>query len=74
MSSGMTVLVSLELATGAMVLHLMLFFLPSILSVFDRPKRPSFAGKFRGLFEINSSVKLRVKDQFFDYFFLYIGL
>jgi hypothetical protein len=39
----MTVSVILDPAIGAIVLHLMLFFRPSIAKVFDKPRAPSFA-------------------------------
>ena len=40
---GITVSVILDPAIGAIVLHLMLFFWPSIAKVFDKPRAPSFA-------------------------------
>ncbi len=41
--SGITVAVRRERATGAIVLHLILYFLPSILRVLLKPNRPSLA-------------------------------
>ena len=41
--SGITVAVDCERATGAIMLHLMLYFLPSMLNALESPSKPSLA-------------------------------
>ncbi len=53
----MTVCVSLERATGAIVLHLILYFLPSTANVLLRPSKPSFAKMINNI-NLNSVLKL----------------